>query len=50
MTSKYVATIGGIIIANFAYQFITTQDYYTALERSYFQAGALFAFWLVNKL
>lgn len=36
----------GLVVANFIYQSVNSQDWALAVDRSYFQAAALFCVWL----
>ena len=47
---KYMAIAFALAVANFIYQsvFADTPKYSDALERSYFQAAALFVVWILE--
>jgi hypothetical protein len=42
----YVLLWLGLTVGNFLYQWITTHNWSTAVERSFFQGATLFAAWL----
>jgi len=47
MKIKYLLLLTGLSFGNFTYQWVTTQDWTIAFERSFFQAIALIAAYLI---
>ena len=50
MTGKLIPVFISLALANFAVQFFGQELYSVALERSYFQAVALFILWIADKI